>query len=82
MYKIVSLNLRTESGDEYHYIFTDCVDANDVVFRVEQLLGEELGYVWSVEVRTSEEDSILVDAKITSAIHKRISELEDEIWSR
>lgn len=70
---IVATNLKTESGDSYLYLFKDVSSPEDFVSKVEAELGEELAYVYSVEV-TSDGDN----DEFASALNEYIDNLEQE----
>lgn len=71
---LASVFLKTESSDEYHYLFTDIKNAADLVERVEGLMGPELAYVWSVDIVAE----CPMDVFLEEALEARISEMEEE----
>ncbi|WOZ57458.1 hypothetical protein [Pseudomonas phage vB_PseuGesM_254] len=71
---VVSVFLKTESSDEYHYLFTDISNSDDLIERLEGMLGDELAYVWSVDIATD----CCLDEDFEQAVYARIREMEEE----
>jgi hypothetical protein len=73
---IVSVNLKTESGDSYLYTYDNVEGPEEFVELAEKDLGEELEYVYDFDInvmysRHEHEDFV-------QALWKRISEMGDE----
>lgn len=71
---IVAANLKTESGDDYLFLFDQVGSPDEFVELVENSMGEELAYVWTfdVEVLYGSQESYY------EALQNRINELGDE----
>lgn len=52
MNSIVSVWLKTESGDNYLFLEQDVFDVQDMVCRIHNVMGDELAWVydWEIEV--------------------------------
>lgn len=50
---IVAVAMKTESGDDYLYLYTDVQCPSGFVHQVGEDMGDELAYVWSVDVECS-----------------------------
>lgn len=48
---IVAVNLKTESGDDYLFLYDELGSPDELVELVEQSMGSELAYAWSIDVR-------------------------------
>lgn len=75
MNSTVSVFLKTESSDEYHFMFTRVSNIEDFVCRVHNELGCELGYVWEVSVVV---DGGLDKPTLEQAVYEKIREMEGE----
>lgn len=71
---IAAVHMRTESGDDYLMLFDDIFGTADFVEKVEDAMGDELAYVYHVDVRTD----CCADSEYQRALHARIQELQDE----
>lgn len=49
---VVAVNLKTESGDSYLYLFKDVSSPEDFVSKVEAELGDELAYVYDFDIES------------------------------
>lgn len=65
--------MRTESGDDYLFMFTDVLHPDDFVARVEDVMGDELAYVYSTQI-VSDECEVNV---YKHALQERISVMLD-----
>lgn len=48
---IVAVNLKTESGDDYLYLYDELGSPDELVELVEHSMGSELAHAWSIDVR-------------------------------
>lgn len=73
---IVSVNLKTESGDSYNYLFTDITSKEDFVDKVYHFLGDELAYVYEFEVNGKFENDENSGPSLYQALQLKILTLE------
>ncbi|WYN05103.1 hypothetical protein ISREJYDI_CDS0142 [Pseudomonas phage UNO-G1W1] len=71
---IVAVAMRTESGDDYLFLYDDIFGIADFVERVEDDMGEELAYVYHIDVKTD----CCVDEGYERALRDRIEELQED----
>jgi hypothetical protein len=72
---IVSVRLKTESGDDYLFTYDQVEDPEEFVELVEKDLGDELAYVWSFDLNVMY--SRLDKYEFEDALRNRIAEMED-----
>lgn len=73
---IVAVYLKTESGDGYLYTFDRVESVEEFVELVEKELGDELAYVYSVDINVLY--SRTETYEYTEALYKRIAEMGDD----
>ncbi|MND84990.1 hypothetical protein D3C80_768960 [compost metagenome] len=69
---VVALSMRTESGDDYLFLYTDISSVDDFVERVVEGMGGELAYVYHVEVKTD----CCADGTYSRALQEKIEEVQ------
>lgn len=73
---IVSVNLKTQSGDNYLYTFDDVEGPEEFVELVERELGDELGYVYDTDLNVMY--SRHEHEEFSRALWRRIDEIGDD----
>lgn len=72
---IVSVSMKTESGDDYLFTYDRVEDPEEFVELVEKDLGGELAYVWSFDLNVMY--SRIEKCEFEDALRNRIAEMED-----
>lgn len=73
---IVSVYLKTESGDGYLYTYDRVDGPEEFVELVEKDLGDELAYVYSIDLKVMY--SRTEEYEYADALQKRINEMGDD----
>lgn len=73
---IVSVYLKTESGDGYMFTYDQVIDPEDFVQLVEKDLGDELAYVYSSDINVMY--SNIDTSEYEGALRARIDEMGDD----
>uniref|UniRef100_A0AAU6VZT2 Uncharacterized protein n=2 Tax=unclassified bacterial viruses TaxID=12333 RepID=A0AAU6VZT2_9VIRU len=70
----IAVAMKTESGDDYLSMFTGVVSPTDFADRVEAEMGEELAYVWSIDIVTDDGEVNV----FKHALQERIEQLQGD----
>lgn len=73
---IVAAHLKTESGDDYLFLYDQVSGPEEFVQMVEFAMGDELAYVCSTEVRALYEEHD--EDEYEQALRNRIEEMNEE----
>lgn len=69
---VVAVHLRTESGDDYLFLYTDIFSIDDFVERVVDDMGEEFGNVYYIETKTD----CCADSAYKRALRVKVEEIQ------
>lgn len=73
---IVSVSMKTESGDDYLFTYDQVIDPEEFVQLVEKDLGDELAYVYSFDINVLY--GCTSERKFEDALQERIYEMGDD----
>lgn len=73
---IVSVSMKTESGDDYLFTYDHVIDPEEFVQLVEKDLGDELAYVYSFDLNVLY--SNFETREYEYALQERIAEMGDD----
>jgi guanylate kinase len=65
---VVSIFVKTESGDDYHYVYNNIESTEDIISRLKKDFNEEFAYIDYINVNDS-----------LSSVKVNISEIYEEI---
>jgi len=71
---IIATSLRTESGDDYLFLFRDITNPDEYVHAIENRMRSELGQVYQRDIAILD-GSMGVEVKYGYALQQRINEM-------
>lgn len=71
---IIATSLRTESGDDYLFLFRDITNPDEYVHAIENQMRSELGQVYQRDIAILD-GSMGVEVKYGYALQQRINEM-------